>query len=81
MLHGLCPHIVASIPHSPCQSSHLPAPRTTTVPFCSEEFTPETWVTLPEPEELVRDTVFVTPDTLVVTLVEAVAGIPVPVTD
>lgn len=36
---------------------------------------------MPEPEELVRDTVFVTPDTLVVTLVEAVAGIPVPVTD
>ena len=55
--------------------SHQP---TVTVPLRSEESTPDTWVTLPELAELLRVSVVMTPETLVVTPVEAVAGLPLP---
>ena len=39
---------------------------------------PDVWVTLPELAKLLRVTVVRTPETLVVTPVEAVAGLPFP---
>ena len=48
------------------------------MPLRSEELTPETCVTFPELEELLRVTVVTTPETLVVTPVEAVARSPLP---
>ena len=60
----------------------MPRPRgfrfTVTTPPLAADATPETWVTLPEVTELLRVTVVTTPETLVVTPVEAVAGLPFP---
>ena len=55
--------------------SHQP---TATLPLRSEALTPETCVTLPELEELSRVTAVTSPETLVVTPVEAVARLPLP---
>ena len=60
---------------SPLLQSRQP---TVAVTLPSEESTPDTWVTLPELAELLRVSVVTTPETLVVTPVEAVAGLPLP---
>ena len=76
-----------SIFHSPTGFSHMSVEQevstllqshqpTVTVPLRSEELTPDTWVTLPQSAELLRVSVVTTPETLVVTPVEAVAGLP-----
>ena len=49
-------------------------PPTVATPPLAEAATPETWVTLPVVTEVLRVTVVTTPETLVVTPVEAVAG-------
>ena len=51
---------------------------TVTVPLRSKESIPDTCVTLPHSAELLRVTVVTTPETLVVTPVKAVAGLPFP---
>ena len=48
------------------------------MPLLAADATSETWVTLPEVTELLRATVVTTPETLVVTPVKAVAGLPFP---